>query len=418
MQSLGDIFGQVFRAIWANKLRSFLTMFGIAWGVGSMLLLIGVGEGFQEGQKQQLSRFGTDVVMVWNGTAPAVASQQLAMRPYYLTLRDEQAIATQAPDVRAITAMLSSSNMQQQSLYQTVSGSVNGVQVNYPDVRLLPIAEGRFLNVSDEANRNLVAVLGQESAAKLFPGHPALGSYITLGGYRFLVVGIAAKIGHGNNTWMNQQIYIPLTVMLNRFPITGDNVPSDAVSTLQYKPRTPAEHLDAVAEVHAIIARRHGFDPNATEAFNEWDTIQTVNMVNKIFESMNMFLGSVGLVTLALGGLGIVNIMLVSVTERTREIGVRKALGATRKSILMQFFIEGLTLTALSGLVGIGGASGFMWILQQLIGNGMQGFAAPHVVPWTAALAFGSLALCGILAGLYPASRAASLEPVEALRKE
>lgn len=418
MQSLGDIFGQVFRAIWASKLRSFLTMFGIAWGVGSMLLLIGVGEGFREGQRQQLSRFGSDVVMMWNGTAPAVASQHLGMRPYYLTLGDEQAMRTQAPDVSSVTAILSSANTQQISQYETVSGSINGVETNYPSVRLLPIAQGRFLNDSDELNRNLVAVLGQESAAKLFPGHPALGAYITLGGTRFLVVGVAEKIGHGDNTWLNQQIYVPLTVMLSRFPITGDNIPPNAVSSLQYQPRSPAAHLAAVAEVHTILGRRHGFDSNNPDAFNEWDTIQTVQMVNKIFESMDVFLGSVGLVTLALGGLGIINIMLVSVSERTREIGLRKALGATSKSILLQFFIEGLTLTGLSGLIGIVGASGFMWLVQQAVGSGVQGFDPPHVVPWTAALAFGSLALCGVIAGIYPASRAAALAPVEALRRE
>ncbi len=418
MQSFGDIFGQVFRAIWANKLRSFLTMFGIAWGVGSMLLLIGVGEGFRVGQRQQLSRFGSDVVMMWGGNVPAVPSQHVGMRPYYLTLRDEQAIVTQAPDVRDATAILDRGNLQEQSIYETISGTIDGVQLNYPQVRNLPIAEGRFLNASDEVDRNNVAVLGQESAVKLFPGHPALGSYVSLAGTRFLVVGVAEKIGHGDNSGLNQQIYIPLSVMLNKFPLKGTNIPTDAVASIQYQPRSHAAHLDAVAEVHTIIARRHGFDPNAPQAFNEWDTIQTVEMVDKIFDAMDAFLGSVGLVTLALGAVGIVNIMLVSVTERTREIGLRKAIGATSRSILTQFFLEGITLTGVSGLIGIGGATGFMWLLQKAIGPGVQGFAPPHVVPWTAALAFGSLTICGVLSGIYPASRAAALEPVEALRKE
>ncbi|ACO32056.1 MULTISPECIES: ABC transporter permease [Acidobacterium] len=418
MQSFGDIFGQVFRAIWANKLRSFLTMFGIAWGVGSMLLLIGVGEGFRVGQRQQLSRFGSDVIMMWGGNVPAVPSQHVGMRPYYLTLRDEQAIVTQAPDVRDATAFLERGNLQEQSLYETITGTVDGVQINYPKVRNLPIAEGRFLSPSDELNRNNVAVLGQKSAIKLFPGHPALGSWVTLGGTRFLVIGVAQKIGHGDNNNLNQQVYIPLSVMRNKFPLKGDNIPTDAVTTIQYQPRSHAVHLAALAEVHTIIARRHGFDPNAPQAFNEWDTIQTVQMVDKIFDAMDTFLGGVGLVTLALGAVGIVNIMLVSVTERTREIGLRKAIGATSRSILMQFFLEGITLTGVSGLIGIGGATGFMWLLQKAIGQGVQGFAPPHVVPWTAALAFGSLTVCGVLSGIYPASRAAALEPVEALRKE
>jgi putative ABC transport system permease protein len=418
MQSFGDIFGQVFRAIWANKLRSFLTMFGIAWGVGSMLLLIGVGEGFRVGQRQQLSRFGSDVIMMWGGNVPAVPSQHVGMRPYYLTLRDEHAIVSQAPDVRDATAILQLDNLQEQSLYETVTGSILGVQLNYPRVRKLPIAQGRFLSPGDELNRNNVAVLGQKSAIKLFPGHPALGSYITLGGTRFLVIGVAKKIGHGDNSSLNEQVYIPLSVMLNKFPLKGDNIPTDAVTSIQYQPRSHAVHMAALAEVHTIIARRHGFDPNAPQAFNEWDTIQTVQMVDKIFDAMDTFLGGVGLVTLALGAVGIVNIMLVSVTERTREIGLRKAIGATSRSILTQFFLEGITLTGVSGLIGIGGATGFMWLLQKAIGQGVQGFAPPHVVPWTAALAFGSLTVCGVLSGIYPASRAAALEPVEALRKE
>ncbi len=421
MQSLGDIFGQVFRAIWANKLRSFLTMFGIAWGVGSMLLLIGVGEGFRVGQRERLAQVGNDVVMMWGGTVPAVASQHVGMRPYFLTLGDEEAIATQAPDVRDATAILDRDDLKEQSAYETISGGVYGVQPNFPVVRFMPMAEGRFLNENDLLNHNHVMVLGSRAGTMLFPHRQGLGDYVTISGIRFLVVGIAKKIGHGNNNSENQQVYIPLTVMMDNFAIKGTDgelVPTDALTSIQYQPRSHAVHLAAVNEVHEIVARRHGFDPNAPEAFNEWDTIQSAEMVDKIFNAMDFFLGSVGLVTLALGAVGIVNIMLVSVSERTREIGLRKAIGATSGSILMQFFLEGITLTGLSGLIGIGGAAAFMWLVQQLVGQGMQGFAPPHIVPWTAALAFGSLTVCGVIAGVYPASRAAAMEPVEALRRE
>lgn len=421
MQSFGDIFGQVFRAIWANKLRSFLTMFGIAWGVGSMLLLIGVGEGFRVGQRERLAQVGNDVVMMWGGTVPAVASQHVGMRPYFLTLRDEEAIATQAPDVRDATAILDRDDLKEQSAYETISGGVYGVQPNFPVVRFMPMAEGRFLNENDLLNHNHVIVLGSRAETMLFPHRQGLGDYVSISGIRFLVVGIAKKIGHGNNNSENQQVYIPLTVMMDNFAIKGTDgemVPTDALTSIQYQPRSHAVHLAAVNEVHEIVARRHGFDPNAPEAFNEWDTIQSAEMVDKIFNAMDYFLGSVGLVTLALGAVGIVNIMLVAVTERTREIGLRKAIGATSGSILTQFFLEGITLTGLSGLIGIGGAAAFMWLLQQLVGQGMQGFAPPHIVPWTAALAFGSLTVCGVIAGVYPASRAAAMEPVEALRRE
>ena len=418
MQSLGDTFGQVFRAIWANKLRSFLTMFGIAWGVGSMLLLISVGEGFRSGQHKQLATFGNDLIMMWGGTIPAVPNQHTGMRPYNLTLSDAEAIRTVAPDVRAAVALLNRDDVKQQSQYQTAGGDVVGTEPNYNQVRYLPIAEGRFLNEDDMRNRNHIVVLGQKSAQLLFPGRPAMGETVTLNGTRFTVVGVASKFGHGNNDSENQKVYIPLTVMLEMFPLKGENIPHDSVTSVQYQPRIKGDNLIAKKQVHQIVAQRHGFDPEAPEAFNEWDTIRTEQLIGKIFNAMDIFLGGVGVVTLALGAVGIINIMLVSVSERTREIGLRKAIGATSRSILFQFFLEGLILTGVSGLIGVTGSALFMSLLHSAVGQGIQGFDPPRLVPWSAALAIGALSVSGIIAGLYPASKAAALEPVEALRRE
>jgi putative ABC transport system permease protein len=172
----------------------------------------------------------------------------------------------------------------------------------------------------------------------------------------------------------------------------------------------------AEAEVHRIIARNHGFDGSDESAFDGWDSIQESKMIGTIFDVMNMFLGAVGMVTLALGAIGVINIMLVAVTERTREIGLRKALGATNRSILFQFFLEGLILTLGSGLIGMVLASALMAGLGTIQGPG--GFDPPKLVPMSAILAIGSLTIAGVVAGLYPARKAAMLPPVEALRQE
>jgi putative ABC transport system permease protein len=340
------------------------------------------------------------------------------MRPYYLTLADVEAIRTQAPDVGDATAIVNRNDIKQQSPYETAGGQVLGVQPNFKTIRYIPIVQGRFIEPNDLADKSRVIVLGAKSATLLFPGHPALGEWVTLNGTRFTVIGVASQVGHGDNDDRSQQVYIPLSIMLDMFPLNWGNNPQDTVSNINYQPTIAAQHANALKEVHEIVARRHGFSPDAADAFNEWDSVQSQQMVGKIFDAMDIFLGGVGLVTLALGAVGIINIMLVSVTERTSEIGLRKALGATKRSILVQFFLEGLTLTGVSGLIGIAGSAFFMWLLQRAFGPNMEGFDPPHLQAWSAALALGALSVCGIVSGLYPAAQAAAMEPVEALRRE
>jgi hypothetical protein len=292
MQNVGDIFGQVFRAIWANKLRSFLTMFGIAWGVGSMLLLISVGEGFRSGQRRELATFGNDLIMMWGGTIPAVANQHTGMRPYNLTLSDTEAIRTQGSEVRAATAFINRDDIKQQSAYESAGGQAIGAEPNYSGIRFLPLKEGRFLNDDDLRDRRRVVVLGEKSARLLFPGRPAMGEIVLLNGARFQVIGVADKSGRGNNENENQKIYIPLTTMLEMFPLKGENIPADSVTSIQYQPRIRGDNLQATRQVHEIIARRHGFDPNSKDAFNEWDTIKSEQMVGKIWTAMDCDAGA------------------------------------------------------------------------------------------------------------------------------
>jgi putative ABC transport system permease protein len=418
MRAFLDIVVQVFQAIWANKLRSFLTMFGIAWGVASLLLLVGLGEGFRSGNKRGLAEFGTDVIMIWGGTIPALPDQHQGMKPYFLTTGDADAVRTEAPHVKAATALINRGDLKEVSEFSSAGGAVWGVEQNFPQVRNLPLTQGRFFDAQDILQHRLVVILGQKNNRLLFPGRPSLGSYVTLNGYRFQVIGVADHIGRGDDDGDNQRLYIPLPTMMEFFPIVGENTPKDAITSIQYQPIVETENEDAKAEVHRIIGKRHGFDPNLKDAFEEWDTIKSSEMVGLIFTAMDWFLGGVGVVTLALGAVGIVNIMLVTVSERTKEIGLRKALGATNRSIMMQFFLEGLLLTSFSGVVGIAAAGGLMVVLGGMMNGNQTGFDPPRLVPWSAMMAFGCLSVCGVIAGVYPARKAAMLEPVEALRKE
>ena len=415
MRFLLEIFADIFRTLWAHKLRSFLTMFGIAWGVGSLLLLVGLGEGFRSGNKRGLSEYGENIMMVFPGRAPVVAGSMSSARTYRLTYRDYQDIRNEAPHVRAATPVLASMDIRAVSEFASANGQITGSEPQYNGIRFLPMLQGRWLNDLDESQRRNVVVLGDEMRRNLFPGRAAVGAIILLNGYRFEVVGTLKRVGRGDDNSTNMRAYIPYRVMATYFPLKGEEA-HDAITAINYQPRVAAEHLLAREEVRRVIARNHGFDYRDDDAFEGWDTVQQAEMMGTIFDAMNEFLGAVGLVTLALGAIGVINIMLVAVSERTREIGLRKALGATNRRILLQFFIEGVILTLGSGLVGMSLAGGLMLLLGNV--NGPEGFDPPRLVLKTAVLAIGSLTLAGVAAGLYPARKAASLEPVEALRQE
>jgi putative ABC transport system permease protein len=416
MRLLFEIFGQTLRTLWAHKLRSFLTMFGIAWGVGSLLLLVGLGEGFRSGNRKAFNELGEDVMFIWGGRAPAMNGSFTSMQKYYLTSRDFQGILADCPEVRAAAEVISRSDIRAVSDFYQSSGQLNGVSANFDKIRYMPLNEGRWIDPLDDQQKRHVVVLGDEARRILFPGRPSIGSIVLLNGVRFQVIGTIKKLGHGNNNDLNLRIFIPFNTMRMYFPPLNVGEVDDAVSYIVYQPKTRPIHETAKLEVHKLVAKNHGFPYDTPDAYDEWDSIRTSDQVGKIFDAMNMFLGSVGLVTLSLGAIGIINIMLVAVADRTREIGLRKALGATNRSIMFQFFTEGAFLTLLSGGIGIGGAAGFMAALSKL--PSPPGWDPPKLVWFSAMIGLCSLSIAGVVAGLYPARQAAALQPVEALRKE
>jgi putative ABC transport system permease protein len=418
MRMLLDTVGQTLRTLWAHKLRSFLTMFGIAWGVGSLLLLAGVGEGFRNGNRRQLETFGKNIIFFFGGRAPALEGSTTSMKWFNLTYDDYLAIKNESKLTLNLSPVIARDDIRAVSDYTSTNGQVSGVPPIYSHVRTIPLQVGRWINDDDNEQRRRVCLLGREMTRNLFPGRPAVGNTILLNGVRFEVIGMLSMIGNEEQNSTNIRIFVPFNTMRELFPLKGDNSKDgNAISFINYQPRSFEENEDAKSELHRIVARNHGgFDPNGDDIWEEWDTVKNQKLMGKIFTAMDWFLGGVGLVTLALGAIGIINIMLVAVTERTREIGLRKALGATNRNILFQFFLEGASLTLLSGALGVGAATLIVHLLSGV--NLPQGFDTPRIVPLSAIGAVLSLALAGITAGLYPARKAAMLEPVEALRQE
>src|SRR5712664_229325 len=292
MKMLFEIVRQSLATLWAHKLRSFLTMFGIAWGVGSLLLLVGLGEGFRSGQEKQLATLGQNIMFMFPGRIPAVEGSTQSGQTYYFTYSDYLAVRQEAKFVGPLSPVLNREDIRAVSDYGSTNGQVFGVAADYNQIRTVPVEPGRWFNHQDNSDRRRVAVVGWELLKNMFPGRPAVGSTILLNGISFDIIGVVAKVGREGNNGTNARIFIPIETMRMLFPVKAENS-DEALSFINYQPITKEEHERAKTEVHEIIARRHGFNPKLEDSFMDWDTIENSMRVGQIFNAMDWFLGVV-----------------------------------------------------------------------------------------------------------------------------
>jgi putative ABC transport system permease protein len=413
-----EVFSQVASNLARNKLRSFLTMAGIAWGVASMVLIVAMGDGFKQGQRKNTEVLGQNIVIVFGGRTEMQAGGQRAGRRVRLTMADLADIRTECYLVRKSVAELDN-QVSLVSTYNSGTFTTLGVEPIYPELRNIPISEGRFLSDGDERESRRVCVIGENVRKQLFGNHTgAVGSQVRLNGMSFTIVGMSPdkKQNSSYNGNDADKVFVPYSTMVRDLPPKDPTYIEGIVADIIYTPFSLKGWKPAQDQVRRVIGRNHRFDPEDKGAIRMWDTIESAELVDAIFESMTAFLGTIAFVTLTLGGVGVMNIMLVSVTERTQEIGLRKALGARRRTILMDFLVEGILLAMLSGLIGWM----FSWGLARIVNSFPMPdmFSGLPVSAMTTASAFGALSLVAVASSFWPAWRAASLTPVEALRYE
>jgi putative ABC transport system permease protein len=415
--SLRDLFSDVLRTLWSHKLRAFLTMFGIAWGIVSIVLMVAAGEGLRKGQAEQAKNLGKDVMIVFHGRTSLQAGGLHAGRVVHWEDPDVPVVQAETPDCQYAIPELEQDTVLTHSNFNNASFTVTGSYPQFAYIRSLNVGQGRFYDWDDMRDARRVAFLGSDAAKQLFPGRNPVGDNVYLNDFPYVVVGVMEKKKQDSSYdgWDVNKIFVPFSAMRRDFPDKPPGTPT-TFDQLLVTPKSVEQHAACKHEVRVALARMHRYDPNDKEACPIWDTVQEAQAFKTMTDGMKYFLGAVGIVTLLLGGIGVMNVMLVAVRERTREIGVRKAIGAPAGTILRQFFIEAVIIAALSGGIGLGIAFGFCALVNLLP---MPDFFAGLIPDWTSGLvATGLLGTIAVAAALYPARRAASIDPIEALRYE
>jgi putative ABC transport system permease protein len=418
--TLSEILRQAFATFRAHKMRTFLTMFGIVWGIASVILLVGLGRGFSADQKKHMESLGKDLVIMWGGRTSGQVGGRAAGREIHLSVDDAELIRDECYQVKNVSPELRRT-IPEVSQYNLANRGVVGMWPSYQNFRALQISEGRLVSDDDEREGRRVLVLGSKAYRQLFPGQPAIGASVLVQSIPYLVVGVLQEKKQNSNYSGpdNDYLFAPYSAVSRDFPPPtkpGAGIERGYLDDIVFEVGDPEAHEAAVLQVRRTLARVHHFDALDKDALFIWDTMAGAKMLDKIFGVVTIFFGCVAIVTLCLGGIGVMNIMLVSVTERTREIGTRKAMGATKSDIVRQFFAESAMLTVVSGILGLAFGMGSCIALEALP---LPDFVPHPIVSWISIVAsILTLSLITVTAGMYPAQRAADMTPVESLRYE
>jgi putative ABC transport system permease protein len=397
----------------SNRLRSALTMLGVIFGVAAVIAAVSMTEGAKRATLQQFDRFGTNVLRVRPGEAQRGAVRAGMGSVQSLTYADAEAIAAECPSVIAVAPEVNT-NAQVKAGNANTNTRIVGSTAAFPEVNKFDLAEGTFFTERDVRTRRKVAVLGPTVVENLFgAGQSPVGKRIKISGITFNV--IAEFQAKGDTGWHSpdDQIVIPITTAMYRLigPSAGLSGPRDSVRSISVQFAEMSLAPQAQAEVEAVLRRRHRIGPAGENDFQVMSALDFIEGAEEASRIMTLLFGSIAAVSLLVGGIGIMNIMLVSVTERTREIGLRKAVGATPRDILVQFLIEALALSLVGGLAGVAVGIGLGYGLREV------GLNTAVSAPWVV-IAFSFAALVGVFFGILPSRKAASLDPIEALRYE